>query len=234
MSLTGIMQAGQPFFFFLFCLSILPLRDSQYTIDDYGAVASPQHKLPGLTDLKMLVCRACAKRTAANLLRRLPATENVLVRPPRTFATSSTRQFEWDDVQSEHVGAGGSSRDAVPQGRKDVSKEKNDQKLKWAVKKELQRTTDPFHIADRVSQMLKSQEFDKALMVTREASKDKQVVVSWNHLIEYQFNARSLHAGIKLYNEVSFLSCFLLCPPRHAPSPLPLLQVLAADMLRHR
>lgn len=72
-----------------------------------------------------------------------------------------------------------------------------------AVKIELYHTKDPFHIADNVRRKLEDNEFDKALMMTREASKDKQVVVCWNYLIAHEFTRQRLHAALKLYNEVS-------------------------------
>lgn len=75
--------------------------------------------------------------------------------------------------------------------------------MRWATKKELSLTTDPYHIADRVTKMLKDDDFEKALMFTRQASRNRQVVVAWNHLIESEFSRDQLHAAIKLFNEVS-------------------------------
>ncbi|PSS03786.1 hypothetical protein BD289DRAFT_478275 [Coniella lustricola] len=82
------------------------------------------------------------------------------------------------------------------------STSKSNEKLQWATKKELHWTKDPYHIAQNVAKKLQENDFDKALLLTQQASKDKQVVVSWNHLIEYQFKNQKLHAAIKLYNDM--------------------------------
>lgn len=165
--------------------------------------------------LKMLICRACARRTANSLLRRIPAKENRTKPPSRAFATNTIRrrpepEDDWGELEAvaEMAETSAISRD----GREAVAA-KNAEKLKWAARKELQHTTDPFHIADRVLSMLKNKDFEKALTLTREASKHKQVVVSWNHLIEHQFDAQSLHAAVKLYGEVSRPPPAPLSPP---------------------
>ncbi|KAF3769985.1 hypothetical protein M406DRAFT_23042, partial [Cryphonectria parasitica EP155] len=74
--------------------------------------------------------------------------------------------------------------------------------LKRATQKELEYTTDPYHIAENVAKKLAAKDFDKALLLTQTASKDKQVIVSWNHLIEYQFQNQKLQAAIKLFNDM--------------------------------
>ncbi|KAK7731607.1 hypothetical protein SLS63_005293 [Diaporthe eres] len=92
-------------------------------------------------------------------------------------------------------------RQKTPEDRQ-ADKKKALDRAKRAMKKELQYTTDPYHIADNVVKKLMENDFDKALLLTREASKDKQCVVSWNHCIEYQFKNNKLHAAIKLFNEM--------------------------------
>lgn len=91
----------------------------------------------------------------------------------------------------------------TPRFNRDVpSSPRSPGKLQWATKKELEWTKDPYHIAQNVAKKLEENDFDKALLLTQQASKDKQVIVSWNHLIEYQFQNKRLHAAIKLYNDV--------------------------------
>lgn len=159
----------------------------------------------------MYICRACAKSASSNLLRRLPAAENRLPAPTRAFATSSISQRYRDNDFGELEAA--AETQAVSQGEKGKKRHTDLEKLKRATRKELQHTTDPYHIAENVQKKLREKDFEKALMLVREASKDKQVVVSWNHLIEYEFQRNKLQAAIKLYNEVSSLLLFTTSPP---------------------
>lgn len=80
------------------------------------------------------------------------------------------------------------------------------ERMRRATKIELQWAKDPYHIAENVVTKLKDAEFEKALLLTREASRDKQCVVSWNHLIEHEFKNYKLHSAMKLYHEVSDIS----------------------------
>lgn len=163
----------------------------------------------------MFVCRACTKRASINLLRRLPA-DGRRTAPSRTFATSSiSRQLppadsqnlssDWGELDAVADKGKETSKESVNHGASAVEKQKALEKLKRATKKELQYTTDPYHIAENVVKKLDDKDFEKALILTREASKDKQVVVSWNHLLAYEFKNQKFHAAIKLYNEVSLL-----------------------------
>ncbi|OTA93069.1 hypothetical protein M434DRAFT_73704 [Hypoxylon sp. CO27-5] len=72
----------------------------------------------------------------------------------------------------------------------------------WAAQKQLQYLKDPLHIADYVKKTLAKGDFEEAALITRKASKDTKVVVSWNHLIDYHLRHDRLHAAIKLYNEM--------------------------------
>ncbi|KAJ4391415.1 hypothetical protein N0V93_005032 [Gnomoniopsis smithogilvyi] len=160
----------------------------------------------------MFVCRACTKRASINLLRRLPADGRQAV-ASRTFATSPiSRQIPSSDLQN--LSSDWGELDAVAEKEEPKRKESANhqdraaerqkalEKLKRATKKELQYTTDPYHIAENVAKKLEEKDFEKALILTREASKDKQVVVSWNHLIAHELKNQKLHAAIKLYNEM--------------------------------
>jgi pentatricopeptide repeat protein len=106
-----------------------------------------------------------------------------------------------DELAYENLRAGGGA----------LGKQKYEQKLQAAVKKQLSLAQDPFHIAQHVSKALERGSFDEALLLTRTASRNKKVEVSWNHLIDYQMKNRRLHAAVKLYNEVRIysLACFV-------------------------
>lgn len=165
----------------------------------------------------MFVCRACTKRASINLLRRKLPADTRQTPVSRTFGTSSIAQqlpssepqnlsSDWgvlDDIaEKENL----KTKGALGHGNRAAEKQKALEKLKRATRKELQYTTDPYHIAENVANKLEEKNFEKALMLTREASKDKQVVVSWNHLIAYELKNQKLGSAIKLYNEVSFPS----------------------------
>lgn len=152
----------------------------------------------------MFVCRACARRASTSVIRQIPNADGRLAALPRQFVTNSfLRQGQvQEDAFAEFEAS--VERQKTPEERQ-ADKKKVLDKAKRAMKKELQYTTDPYHIAENVVKKLKEKDFEKALLLTREASKDKQCVVSWNHCIEYQFKNNKLHAAIKLFNEVGGL-----------------------------
>lgn len=84
----------------------------------------------------------------------------------------------------------------------ELGKKKYEKKLQWVVMKHLEHMKNPFHIAQHVSAALAKGSFDEAMLMTRIASRDAKVEVSWNHLIDYQLQRKRLHAAVKLYNEV--------------------------------
>ncbi|KJZ76032.1 hypothetical protein HIM_04488 [Hirsutella minnesotensis 3608] len=83
-----------------------------------------------------------------------------------------------------------------------VMDEKEEATLNRIVAKQLEYLRDPLHIADRVSKLLRVEEFDQALIMTRQASLHHNVVVSWNHLIDYQLRQQRLKPAIKLLNDM--------------------------------
>lgn len=152
----------------------------------------------------MFVCRSCARKATSTLVRRLPAAENRLVAPSRAFATSPVQRPDLQDHWGELEAVAAKENAAgEPHGTKEAQKHKDFARLRRATKKELQLTTDPYHIAQNVAKKLEDKQFDKALLLVQAASKDKQVVVSWNHLIEHQFRNQKLHVAIRLFNDVS-------------------------------
>lgn len=139
------------------------------------------------------------------MLRQLPQADGRLAALPRQFGTSSLLRQGQDQGGDAFTQFEASvERQKTPENGQ-ADKKKALDKAKRAMKKELQYATDPYHIADNVLRKLKENDFDRALLLTREASKDKQCVVSWNHCIEYQFKNNKLHAAIKLFNEVGDL-----------------------------
>lgn len=152
----------------------------------------------------MYVCRACVRRASISLLRPLPAAQDAT--SSRTFATTSVLRQRSDSDWLEFEVAARRQLKEMPELDREEWKKGVMEKMRRATKKELEYAKDPYHIADNVLTKLKAGEFEKALLLTREASRGKQCVVSWNHILEYEFKNQKLHSAIKLYNEVSGLS----------------------------
>lgn len=138
-------------------------------------------------------------------MRRLPTTKHSLAIPSRAITTSSIRRNDQETAFSELESVAKKEYQNLSHKEKEDKKQKSFEKLKRATRKELQYTKDPYHIAENVSKKLKEGDFEKALLLTQQASVEKQVIVSWNYLIEYQLKNQRLHSAIKIYNEVSSL-----------------------------
>jgi hypothetical protein len=74
--------------------------------------------------------------------------------------------------------------------------------LEKKIRKELQYLPDPLKLADHVRGVLKKGDVEKALGLTRIASKDMECVVSWNHIIGHLLSEKQVNAALKIYNEV--------------------------------
>ncbi len=146
----------------------------------------------------MLLCRACARRaysavfaatlrpegSSRHILR--PIASQTTWRPPGRLGVVTAAQL----LEPQDTEEGLPGRKAKPSS------------LEWAVKKQLKYMDDPFVIGRRVEKVLAEHNFDEAVLLTRQASKKASVVVSWNHLIEYEMKRGRLNHAIKLYNEV--------------------------------
>ncbi len=75
-----------------------------------------------------------------------------------------------------------------------------------AVRRRLKFLKDPYSIGQAVEETLNKNNYEEALSLTRLASKDHQVVVSWNHLIGHLMRNDKLSAAVKLYNEVRIVA----------------------------
>ncbi|KAH6604018.1 dna-directed dna polymerase [Trichoderma cornu-damae] len=84
----------------------------------------------------------------------------------------------------------------------DVSRKKDQERLERIVKKQLEHMADPWKIAQYVEDALAKDRFDEALLLTKTAGRDGQVVVAWNHLINHLLGKQQLRNAIKLYNDM--------------------------------
>ncbi|KAI1484044.1 hypothetical protein F4774DRAFT_364495 [Daldinia eschscholtzii] len=147
----------------------------------------------------MFACKSCTRKAFSALINHTfrlqnsvaiirPVSTPVLSRRHRKYATAAAAA-EFKPSQQDTFGD-----DSRAYGR--ISPRE------WAANKQLQYLKDPLHIAEYVKKTLAKDRFDDALLVTRKASRDTKVTVSWNYLIDYQMQEGRLHAGIKLYNEM--------------------------------
>jgi hypothetical protein len=84
-----------------------------------------------------------------------------------------------------------------------IWKKKENLRMERAVNKELQYlNNDPWKVAEYVKKALEAKKFDQAHLLVQKGSKDMQLVVSWNFLLEYLLNQQQVKAAIKLFNEV--------------------------------
>ncbi|RYO76804.1 hypothetical protein DL766_007417 [Monosporascus sp. MC13-8B] len=135
----------------------------------------------------MFTCRACFRRALSTLF------EQAL--PPKTYCPPTWRVRKYATavtaVKTKELPDDGDGSSTT------VAKSKE-----WAARKQLRYMQDPYHIASYVTKVLSADRFEEAALITRLASKDKNVTVSWNELIKYQLKHNRLRAALKLYNEM--------------------------------
>lgn len=141
-------------------------------------------------------CAACLRRAvqASSRNRPLAGILPVLPQTSRHYASVAPTSIERADAPQNLV---------LEPVDSDVSKKKDFERLQRIVKKELQHMDDPWKIAQYVERALASDRFDEALLLTKTAGKERQVVVAWNHLINYLLGKQQLKNAIKLFNDVS-------------------------------
>ncbi|CAM1502842.1 Fc.00g076180.m01.CDS01 [Cosmosporella sp. VM-42] len=156
----------------------------------------------------ILACSACLRRAIQLLpqqrvvLERRIVHQALLARPfPQpyrryaSFATGITQTTEQEPANDQNQ-----PKDEVQAVSQDQAREKR--KIEYAVNKQLSLIDDPFHIAETVEGILAKGRYEEALLLTQKASKDYQVTVAWNRLIDYKFKNQQLRDAIKLYNDM--------------------------------
>ncbi|KND92809.1 Pentatricopeptide repeat-containing protein 2, mitochondrial [Tolypocladium ophioglossoides CBS 100239] len=146
----------------------------------------------------LLSCTACLRRTLQVAARGSTAAKAAALRGAVSLRTRS-RPCATSAI-AEHVDAPRSLQ--VEPEDPTVAEKKEKAKLQRAVNKQLTYIDDPWKIAQHIEQTLAKDRFDEALLLTQKASKDRQVVVAWNHLLGYQLEKQQLKTAIKLYNEM--------------------------------
>ncbi|KAK0711547.1 hypothetical protein B0H67DRAFT_585655 [Lasiosphaeris hirsuta] len=147
----------------------------------------------------MFVCRSCVRKT----IGPTAAESRLLVQPLQGINTQ--RSFSGESYTSPSLAPGKEKVEPTPPVDKSdptTLTPRRAKDLEWVVKKHLQYLKDPLLIAEHILATLAKGKFEEALEVTRAASRDTAVSVSWNHLIDYQMKNQRLHAAVKLYNEM--------------------------------
>ncbi|WYZ40270.1 hypothetical protein EsH8_IV_000611 [Colletotrichum jinshuiense] len=154
----------------------------------------------------MLSCKACLKRALQPISSKTSLSE-------ASFSLSAFQHgLPVRQPQRSHTTAAGAAflnEKLAQQSPEDVNDAQNlaekrrKQKMDWAVGKHLEHMDDPYKIAKHVEATLRKDRFDEALLLVQRASKTKQVVVAWNHLIEYQISEKKrVNAAVKLLNDM--------------------------------
>ncbi|TGJ85292.1 hypothetical protein E0Z10_g3438 [Xylaria hypoxylon] len=156
----------------------------------------------------MFTCRACLRRAfsipSRHSLPKNPNTSRYNLPPFRATAkpSRSSRRYATIAAHTRSADTANSIVTLSPTEPHDDKAPMLGRSAAWAARKELQYLGDPLHIANRVRLALNKDNFELASLITRQASKDNNVTVSWNHLIDHQLQKGRIHTALKLYNEM--------------------------------
>ncbi|KXJ97424.1 hypothetical protein Micbo1qcDRAFT_156302 [Microdochium bolleyi] len=138
------------------------------------------------------------------------ATTRTLTALPRrstTWSDRNIRSFSSHGKQRKAAEIDDSPKTTHARGNHQKQDGKNKTKslaLPWMIKTEdgTPAAPDPLRAAQHVSQLLSKDKFEDARAFTRAASKQAQVVVSWNHLIDHALKNQKLREGLKIFQEM--------------------------------
>lgn len=172
---------------------------------------------------RLLSCRACLSKTArvATYSRsRLASTASRIT--TAHLGRPSERRYATTASATPEEGLGLPQPGRSPDSDAGHARKQENVKLRRAVKRQLEHLNDSWAVAQRVEETLLKDRFEEALLLTQEASRDGQMVVSWNRLIEYMFKKQQLSQAIKVFNEASTNHLFALpclpSSPQHCTS----------------
>lgn len=152
----------------------------------------------------MFTCRACTRRALTVLLESsLPAggSRTALGKCTPQHAKPVVRTYATNAVAAKVVKSRGGEQNGN-EGDSWRPKYGASKSMERTVERQMEFFDDPYHIAKEVERVLAKDNFDQAVLLTRNASKNLKVTVAWNHLIGYQMRTFKLHAAIKTYNEM--------------------------------
>ncbi len=181
----------------------------------------------------MSPCNACIKHCLRSIIgdytyltpmSRSAFASNLTRKPARrSYATSYEKSQAGRDRYAVHDGPSGSNLKSATRSERNGSRQAwldsrgvrpvirtqsktNREDADRTVSMHLTYLKDPLKLAEFVRKTLRSDNFDLAEKLVREASRNIQCTVSWNHLIDWQLGKGKMNAAIKTYNEVFRLS----------------------------
>ncbi|OLN81538.1 Pentatricopeptide repeat-containing protein 2, mitochondrial [Colletotrichum chlorophyti] len=153
----------------------------------------------------MLACKACLSRAPQTSAVRKTLSEASLVIPvfkDGILLRQHQRAYVTDAAASSKPLPDKQSLLDIVEPDTSVAQQKKQRQLEFAVKKHLEHMDDPYQIALHVKATLSKDRYDEALLLVTRASKAKQVVVAWNHLIDYLVEKKRINAAITLLNDM--------------------------------
>lgn len=76
------------------------------------------------------------------------------------------------------------------------------------LEKELRYLHDPVKLADHTVNLLKKDDYHKALELVKMSSRNMSCTVSWNHLLDYEMYKGRVSNAMKIYNDVQSIPRF--------------------------
>ncbi|KAI1500472.1 hypothetical protein F5X99DRAFT_236176 [Biscogniauxia marginata] len=155
----------------------------------------------------MFACKACLRGVLNIFIDHalsLPqAASLTTLRPLITAAKPRrSRQYATATATATATRSGSATKTAILQRGAGGYRRSKLSPVEWAAQKHLQYLKDPLHIAEYVKRAISNGQFEEALLVTKKASRNTKVTVSWNHLIDYQLRHDRIHAAFRLYNDM--------------------------------
>ena len=161
----------------------------------------------------MFECAACVQRCIRAIAGdTFQAHTRIFSRPPLTprYSNQTTRRLASTAVATKRNGSNSrlaegkqpvnkDAEDNGENGKKETRLTTNEEK---ALRTELRYLEDPLKLAQHVHYTLRCNKPEKALDLCRLASKDQQVIVSWNHVVDWHMTRGKINEGIKIYNEM--------------------------------
>ncbi|KAM0259415.1 hypothetical protein ACHAQJ_003309 [Trichoderma viride] len=171
-------------------------------------------------------CAVCLRRAVQASTRSRPLVEATSIWTPVAPIQTGRRFTSVTSAITERTDAPRSL--TIEPIDSEVSQKKNQERLERIVKKQLEHmnTDDPWKIAEYVEKTLANDRFDEALLLTKMAGRDRQLVVAWNHLIDYLLGKQRLRDAIKLYND-TFTVIFRGCARSQHP------KIAVAEAVKH-
>ena len=153
---------------------------------------------------RILRCAACLRHTAH--IPIAPRASLSITRAPipldrRYATTASEAESTSDRIASTDAPQRFEAKELTPE--EDANRKR--ERLNTSVQKQLKYLPeDPWKVQEYVEKALKRDAFEEACAIVQKMStKDLQIVVAWNHIIDHCLQNQKMKQAFKLYNDVS-------------------------------